>query len=336
MQTHDEILRIEDLHVEFRTEDGIVNALRGIDLTVDRGTVLGVVGESGCGKSVTATSVMQLLPRPRGVITKGRIIFSRGTNGSRDRLDITALKPDGSEMRTIRGNNIAMVFQEPMTSLNPVYTIGNQILEVLKIHTSMTAAEAREHSVEMLRRVGLPKPENVFESYPHSLSGGMRQRAVIAMAFSCNPDLLLADEPTTALDVTTQAKVLDIMLSLQHEFNMSTVLITHDLGVIAEVTKRVAVMYLGRIVEEADVHDLFHRAKHPYTEGLLKSIPGTGHRIKQKLRPIRGSVPDPYTRIDGCAFAPRCPHVMKKCVFEEPPLFPVGDRHAARCWLHGR
>lgn len=332
----DEILRVDDLHVEFRTEDGIVRALRGIDFSVDRGTVLGVVGESGCGKSVTATSVMQLLPRPRGVISQGRILFNRLEGNGTQEVDITSLEPGGSRMRSIRGNRIAMIFQEPMTSLNPVYTIGSQIMEVLKIHTSMGSAEGREWAIDMLRRVGLPKPVNVFESYPHSLSGGMRQRAIIAMAFSCNPDLLLADEPTTALDVTTQAKILDIILSLQDEFNMSTVLITHDLGVIAEMTKRVVVMYLGRIVEEAFVHDLFHDPKHPYTEGLLKSIPGTGHRVKQRLHPIRGSVPDPYTKIDGCAFAPRCPHVMKKCVFEEPPLFPVGENHSARCWLHGR
>lgn len=331
------ILQIKELQVQFRTEDGIVHAVDGVDLTVERGTILGIVGESGCGKSVTALSIMQLVPRPHGTIAGGHITFRPVRNeGDAEPVEITALDPLGPQMRSIRGNNIAMIFQEPMTSLNPVYTIGNQIVEGLRIHTKMTKGPAREWTIDMLRRVGLPRPDRVFESYPHSLSGGMRQRAMIAMAFSCNPDLLLADEPTTALDVTTQAKILDIILSLQSESNLSTVMITHDLGVIAEMAHMVMVMYMGRVVETAPVRELFHDTRHPYTQGLIKSIPGVGRGAKRKLTPIRGSVPDPYTKIEGCTFAPRCPHVMKRCVFEEPPLFEVGENQRARCWLYGR
>jgi oligopeptide/dipeptide ABC transporter ATP-binding protein len=343
------ILRVEGLQVQFRTEDGLVRAVDGVDFTLERGSILGIVGESGCGKSVTALSILQLVPRPHGSIAGGSIQFygavedfaghgseipTDNRTESLEYVEITKLDPLGSRMRSLRGNNIAMIFQEPMTSLNPVYTIGYQIVEGLKLHTNMNKRDAEMWAIDMLDRVGLPKPANVFRSYPHSLSGGMRQRAMIAMAFSCNPDLLLADEPTTALDVTTQAKILDIILSLQEQANMSTVMITHDLGVIAEMAHMVIVMYLGRIVERAPVRDVFHNAKHPYTQGLLKSIPGVGVRVKQKLNPIKGSVPDPYAKVNGCRFAPRCPHVMKKCVFVEPPLFSISEQQSAKCWLY--
>ena len=319
------LLTIRDLHTRFHTFDGIVNAVDGLDLEVFRGETLGLVGESGCGKSVTALSILQLLRCPPAEI-RGRIFFE-GTN----LLDL-----DQEGIRKIRGNSISMIFQEPMTSLNPVLTIGEQISEAISLHQGVTHHEALKRSVEMLKMVQIPEPEVRAREYPHKLSGGMRQRAMIAMALSCHPQLLLADEPTTALDVTIQAQITSLMARLKEEFETSIVIITHNLGLIAEMAMRVVVMYAGKVVEEALVEDLFKEPLHPYTQGLLGSIPWIGRKLKtgrRQLQEIPGIVPSPLETPKGCRFHPRCPRVIDICCEQEPPMVHLAEHRRVSCWL---
>lgn len=320
------LLTIRNLSTYFYTDEGVAKAVDGVDLELEEGGTLGVVGESGCGKSVTALSILRLVPDPPGKIVKGKIIF----NGT----DLLTLSE--AQMRKIRGRFISMIFQEPMTSLNPVFQIGDQIAEVLRLHEGLSKKEAWNRSVEMLKLVGIPSPERRVFEYPHQLSGGMRQRAMIAMALACTPKLMIADEPTTALDVTIQAQILELMNRLKKEKGMSVILITHNLGVIAETAKKVAVMYAGRIVEYAEVRPIFATPKHPYTQGLLKSIPrlDEGHARKQKLEAIPGLVPSLLDLPQGCKFSNRCKFVFEKCI-EEPALVEASPGHFSRCWLYG-
>ena len=314
-----ELLRLTDLHTEFPTDDGLVKAVDGVSFAVEEGETLGIVGESGCGKSVTAFSVMRLL-QPPGRIASGSIVF-RGR-------DLTKL--NDAEMRQLRGNEISMIFQEPMTSLNPVYTVGDQIAETLLIHQDLSKKAAMDQTIDILRRVGIPLPERRAHEYPHQMSGGMRQRVMIAMALACKPKLLIADEPTTALDVTIQAQILELMKELKEQYGMSILFITHDLGVVAEMAQRVVVMYGGQVVEEADVKTLYRRPYHPYTEGLLRSIP----RLDQpagRLHIIEGIVPNPLHWPTGCRFAPRCPYAEERCNVAPPQLTDAGDGVQARC-----
>jgi peptide/nickel transport system ATP-binding protein len=335
----DDILRIERLRTFFYTQEGVVKAVDGATLAVKRGRVLGIVGESGCGKSVTAQSVLRIVPPP-GRIVEGRMLYRReqdgnGSGGVSELVDLTELHPRGREMRAIRGGEISMVFQEPMTSLDPVYTIGSHLLEAITLHQKVGRQEARKRAVEMLGRVGMPQPNQTVDSYPHQLSGGMRQRAMIAIALSCHPSLLIADEPTTALDVTTEAQILDLMRNLQQQMGMAIMYITHDLGVIAEMCDDVIVMYLGKVVEQADVDSLFYDSKHPYTQALLKSIPQIMAKTRQQLEPIKGIVPDPYAVPQGCPFWPRCLQFMAgTCDREEPEYIAVGSDHYVRCHLY--
>lgn len=315
------ILEVKGLKTSFFTDDGEVPAVDGVDFSVGEGEILGIVGESGCGKSVTSLSIMGLLPSPPGKIVGGSISF-KGE-------DISHAKE--SRMRKLRGNDIAMIFQEPMTSLNPVFTIGDQLMEAIRLHNHLPKKELAARAAELLEMVGLPRAKELLKEYPHELSGGMRQRVMIAMAMSCNPKVLIADEPTTALDVTIQAQILDLMLKLNRETHTAIILITHDLGVVAQVCKRVVVMYAGKVVEEGDVKDIFNHPKHPYTEGLIRSIPDL-HSKKDKLYTIKGSVPRPGSIEKGCLFAPRCEYVMDKCRTDSPEL--VGDSHKSRCFLH--
>jgi peptide/nickel transport system ATP-binding protein/oligopeptide transport system ATP-binding protein len=316
------LLEIVDLRTYFFTDEGVVKSVDGVTYDVLPGETVGVVGESGCGKSVTALSVMRLIPVPPGRIEGGEILF--------DGEDLVRARE--SRMRQVRGGKIGMIFQEPMTSLNPVFTVGDQIEEAVRLHLRLSAAEARERAIEMLRKVGIPSPEQRVDEYPHQLSGGMRQRVMIAMALSCNPKLLIADEPTTALDVTIQAQILDLIRHLQDEFHMSMLIITHDLGVIAETAHRVVVMYAGKIAEKADVKRLFARPLHPYTQGLFRSIPSLakGHG---RLQTIEGTVPNPLEFPVGCKFHNRCPFATDHCVAHEPPLREVEEAHFAACWL---
>ncbi|RME66482.1 MAG: ABC transporter ATP-binding protein [Caldilineae bacterium] len=299
-------------------------------MVLGRRSTLGVVGESGCGKSVTARSVMRLIQSPPGKIVDGQILLRR--NG--DVVDIAKLNPKGREIRDIRGGEIAMIFQEPMTSLNPLQTIGEQIAESVVIHQNKTKKEALERAEEMLRRVHIADPARRVHQYPHQLSGGMRQRVMIALALSCNPDVLIADEPTTALDVTVQAQILDLMRELQADFGSSIMLITHNLGVVSQMADHIAVMYLGKVVEYSDVRSIFHRPKHPYTIGLLNSVPVLGRKDRKRLVPIEGMVPSPTEDIQGCAFASRCRDVMDICRQKQPPFKEVEPGHFAACWLH--
>ena len=323
------LIEVRDLKTYFYTEDGVVRAVDGVDYVIEQEKTLGIVGESGCGKSVTALSVMGLVQIPPGKVEEGEILFHRDGKV----MDLTKFDPKGREMRSIRGNEIAMIFQEPMTSLNPVYTIGNQIMEAIILHQKLDKAKAKQKAIDMLREVGIPLPEQRVDEYPHQLSGGMRQRAMIAMALSCNPSLLIADEPTTALDVTIQAQVLELMNELRREFQASIQFITHDLGVIAGMADDVVVMYLGRIVEGSTVDDVFHNPKHPYTQGLLNSIPSLVSR-KDRLEPIKGVVPDPFEVPPGCGFEPRCPRAMEICKTTMPGLKEVAPGHDAACWLY--
>jgi oligopeptide/dipeptide ABC transporter ATP-binding protein len=325
--TGDLLLDAQHVITEFQTDEGIIRAVDDVSIQVHQGETLGVVGESGCGKSVTSLSIMQLVPRPRGRIAGGTIEYHRKDGTV---VDLTKLDPVGPEMRRIRGNEIAMVFQEPMTSLNPVFTVGSQIIEVVTLHQKVDKQKARERAVEMLSHVGIPSPEQCVDSYPHQLSGGMRQRAMIAMALSCDPSFLIADEPTTALDVTIEAQILRLMKDLQGKFGMAIMIITHDLGVVGEMADRVVVMYTGKIVESGTVDDIFYRPKHPYTLGLMKSRPQIGE--KGRLNPIAGSVPDLNSLPPGCAFAPRCEYAMEQCKVT-PPDFTVEAEHRAKCWL---
>jgi peptide/nickel transport system ATP-binding protein/oligopeptide transport system ATP-binding protein len=319
------LLTIRNLHTYFFTDEGVAKAVDGVDLELKEGGTLGVVGESGCGKSVTALSVMRLIPDPPGKITQGEILFA-GTN----LLDLSE-----AEMRKIRGRSISMIFQEPMTSLNPVFQIGDQISEVLRLHEGMSRRGAWDRSIEMLKMVGIPSPERRVQEYPHQLSGGMRQRAMIAMALACSPKLMIADEPTTALDVTIQAQILELINRLQRDKGMSVILITHNLGVIAETAQKVAVMYAGRIVEYAEVKPIFGNPMHPYTQGLLKSIPrlDEDHARKARLEAIPGLVPSLLELPKGCKFSNRCRYVFEKCG-EEPQLIEAEPGHLVRCWLH--
>ncbi len=330
----DVILRIEGLHTHFHTESGVVRALEGVDLTLGRGQVLGIVGESGCGKSVTAQCIMNMVPS-RGRIAQGRIHYYPRAHGAMDAIEISRLDPKSRAMRRLRGNEIAMIFQEPMTSLDPLYTAGSQIMEAITLHQEVSKAEARALAVHALDRVKLPEPQRVFASYPHQLSGGQRQRVMIAIALSCNPSLLIADEPTTALDVTTQAQILDLMQALQAETHMSIIFITHDLGVVAEMCDEVAVMYLGKVVEQTDIDTVFHAPKHPYTQALLRSMPRLDAAEYHRLSVIAGSVPDPSLIPAGCAFHPRCPDFMPAvCDAREPPLITVTPDQHVRCFLY--
>lgn len=323
MVVSDILLEVKNLKTYFYTEDGEIPAVDGVDFFIKKGETLGIVGESGCGKSVTAMSVLRLIPNPPGAIKDGEIVFDRKR----------ILELNEKEMRDIRGNDISMIFQEPMTSLNPVFTIGNQIGEVLKLHSGLNKNESKDKCIELLRMVGIPRAEKVINDYPHALSGGMRQRAMIAMALACNPKLLIADEPTTALDVTIQAQILNLMQKLQKEFNTSIMFITHDLGVISEVADRVIVMYAGKVVEEADVRELFDNPKHPYTIGLLKSKPELDID-DERLYVIPGVVPNLLKRPSGCLFHPRCEFATDICKKSESELYEISEGRKVRCWLY--
>jgi peptide/nickel transport system ATP-binding protein len=330
------LIEVQDVKVYFYLDEGTVRAVEGVTFDIGRGKTLGVVGESGCGKSVTSQAIMQIVPPP-GKIVEGDIFFYRyKDDGSVEKIEITKLDPRGQEIRNIRGNEIAKIFQEPMTSLSPVHTIGNQIMEAIILHQNVDKAEAREKAIEMLDHVGLPQPQQRIDYYPHQLSGGMRQRAMIAMALSCHPSLLIADEPTTALDVTTEAQILELMKGLQQEFGMAIMFITHNLGVIAEMADNVVVMYLGKEVEFASVDDTFYNPYHPYTRDLLRSIPRIGRKSLERLHTITGAVPDPYNIPKGCPYHPRCADYMPgRCdVDREIPFYEVGPNHWARCLLY--
>ena len=324
MIAQDPVLEIRDLRTYFHTEEGVARAVDGVSFAVGRGQTLGLVGESGCGKSVSAFSIMRLVPDPPGRIEDGQILLK-----GRDLLVL-----DEEEMRRVRGDDIAMIFQEPMTSLNPVLTCGFQIAEAVVLHQQVPMQEARTRAIEMLQLVGIPAPEQRIDEYPHQLSGGMRQRVMIAMALSCNPDVLIADEPTTALDVTIQAQILALLESLQESLQMAIVMITHDLGVIAETADQVAVMYAGQIVEYAETQALFTRPRHPYTRGLLRSIPRLDAE-QERLDIIPGVVPDARVFPQGCRFAPRCPLADDHCRAEVPPLEEIEAGHWASCWKAG-
>ncbi|HTQ02188.1 MAG TPA: ABC transporter ATP-binding protein [Casimicrobiaceae bacterium] len=315
------LLEVRDLRTHFRTDEGEFAAVDGVSFTLDAGRTLGLVGESGCGKSVTALSIMGLVPQPPGRIAGGRILF--------EGEDVLRMTPSG--LRELRGNRISMIFQEPMTSLNPAFPVGEQIAEAILRHRNVSRAEATERTLAMLRRVRIPSPEQRYHDYPHRLSGGMRQRVMIAMALALSPRLLIADEPTTALDVTIQAQILELMRALREETGTAIVLITHDLGVIAEVADEVAVMYAGRIVERAPVAALFAQPQHPYTIGLLGSIPQL-HLAQDRLAAIEGQVPTARTPVRGCRFHPRCPFAVERCREEEPSLAAVVPGHDAACW----
>ena len=322
------ILRVDDLRTYFHTRDGVVRAVDGVSFELTRGETLCIVGESGCGKSVTAMSVLRLLPEPPAKVESGAILYE-----GRDLLGYS-----NDEMRKIRGNEISMIFQEPMTSLNPVLTVGRQISESLVLHQGLSERDARAKAIEMLRLVKIPDAERRIDEYPYQMSGGMRQRVMIAMALSCNPKVLIADEPTTALDVTIQAQILNLMVELKREFNTAIILITHDLGVVAEMAERVVVMYAGRKVEEADVEELFDRPLHPYTRGLMGSIPRLNEAAMQdvadrpRLQEIEGTVPSLNQLIVGCAFAPRCSFATDRCWQETPVLEEKAANHLAACW----
>ncbi|MED1791402.1 ABC transporter ATP-binding protein [Brevibacillus nitrificans] len=318
---HERLLEVTDLKISFSTQKGKVTAVDGVSFHVDEKETVGVVGESGCGKSVTAESILRLLEE-KNTTYGGQIIY-KGTN-------LLALPIE--EMQRIRGNEISMIFQDPMTSLNPVFTIGDQIAEAIMLHQKSTKQEAFQRAVEMLRMTGIPAPEKRVHEHPHELSGGMRQRAMIAMALACQPKLLIADEPTTALDVTIQAQILDLINELKQKSSMGVILITHDLGVVAEVCTRVVVMYLGQVIEEADVETLFENPLHPYTRGLMKAVPTLDSDRRQKLHVIKGMVPSLHQIPQGCRFAPRCEYADARCTLEAPVLGTVSERQKVRCW----
>ena len=339
MSDNEMLIEIKGLKTYFQMHEGLVRAVDGADFVVKHGQTLGVVGESGCGKSVTAQSILRIVPPP-GKIVEGEILFHRtverdSAQATTEVVDLTQLDPKGKEIRAIRGAEIAMVFQEPMTSLSPVHTIGNQIVEAITLHQKIDRMEARGRAIEILNRVGMPKPVQTVDSYPYQLSGGMRQRGVIAMALSCHPSLLIADEPTTALDVTTEAQILDLMRDLQQELGMAIMFITHNLGVIAEMSEEVIVMYLGKVVEQADVDSIFYDPQHPYTRALLRSIPRVDRDTSGPLESIEGIVPDPYALPKGCPFHPRCPSFMEGlCDVQEPPFVALDGNKWVRCHLY--
>jgi oligopeptide/dipeptide ABC transporter ATP-binding protein len=322
-----QLIELRNLQTQFFTDDGLVRAVDGVSYALEKGETLGVVGESGCGKSVTALSILRLIPDPPGKIVSGEILF--------EVVNLLDFSP--AEMRRIRGNDISMIFQEPMTSLNPVFTIGNQIAEAVRLHQGLSKKDALDKAIEMLTLVGIPVPERRVHEYPHQLSGGMRQRAMIAMALSCNPKVLIADEPTTALDVTIEAQILDLMRNLQHELGTAIIMITHDLGVVAEIARKVVVMYAGKIVEQAPVEKLFAEPNHPYTQGLLQSLPRVdeaGRNVKHRLQEIPGIVPSLMNLPPGCKFASRCPKAMAICEEQEPTLEQISTDHYSSCWLN--
>ena len=331
----DLLLEIRGLKTHFRLDEGLVRAIDGVDFDIRRGKTLCVVGESGCGKSMTARSILQIV-QPPGKVVAGEMLFHRpGPNGTERITDLATLDPKGKEIRTIRGREISMIFQEPMTSLSPVHTVGNQIAETVILHEGLSKQAARERAVEMLGYVGIPRPQERVDSYPFEMSGGMRQRAMIAMALACTPSLLIADEPTTALDVTTQAQILELIQRLKDEFGMAVMLITHDLGVVAEVADEVVVMYLGLVVERGTVDEIFHDPKHPYTRALLRSIPRLGQVRKERLDSIAGMVPSSFDRPSGCPFHTRCPAFMPGlCDRVEPSVTWLGPERNVRCLLY--
>jgi peptide/nickel transport system ATP-binding protein len=328
------LIEIRSLDVRFYLKEGTVHAVNGVDMDIPANRTLGVVGESGCGKSITARAMLRILP-PRGKIIAGSIRLAP-RDSQRQPIEITLLAPGGREMRAIRGGDISMIFQEPMTSLSPVHTVGNQIMESVRLHQKATRAEARDRAIEMLRLVGVPMAERRVDAYSHELSGGLRQRCMIAMALCCHPRLLIADEPTTALDVTIQAQILNLIERLQKELGMAMMMITHDLGVIAESADEVAVMYLGRIVERGSVDAIFNRPKHPYTVGLLESIPRIGKGNTERLASIPGTLPDPFQQPPGCPFHPRCKHRMHSVcdAGDPPPARKVAQGHEVACHLY--
>ena len=315
------LLEVKDLKTHFRTDDGIVKAVDGVSFEVEKGKTLGIVGESGCGKSVTCLTIMGLNNR-RNTITSGEALF----NGE----DLITMKQ--GRLRDIRGNDIAMIFQDPMTSLNPVHTIGRQLVEAIQLHRDVTSKAARARALELLKAVGIPRAERRIGDYPHQFSGGMRQRVMIAMALSCNPKLLLADEPTTALDVTIQAQILEVLTRLTRELGTAVIIITHNLGVVARYADRVNVMYAGKVIESTSAVELYHNPRHPYTLGLLKSVPRLDVARKAKLDPIEGMPPDLINLGTGCPFRPRCRFAVDRCATENPPLLAVGESHYAACW----
>lgn len=322
------LLDVQGLRTHFYTDHGVVRAVDEVSFRVHSGETLGIVGESGCGKSVTAISVLNMVPQPRGRIVGGKVTYY-GAGASP--VDITSLEPTGVEMRRLRGAHLSMIFQEPMSSLTPVYTIGQQIMESLRYHLDMTKKQARARAIELLATVGMSAPEQRVDEYPHQLSGGMRQRAMIAIALACSPRLLIADEPTTALDVTIQAQIIELLNKLQDEFGMAIIIITHDLGVIGEMADKVMVMYMGKTVETASCDRVFYQTKHPYTRALLKSVPRIG--IKRRLSSIPGSVPSPYSLPTGCYFQPRCPFAFSPC-YNQPPSLITENEHEVACWLY--
>ncbi len=327
------LVQVKDLKIHFFTNEGTVRAVDGVTFDIRRGKTLCVVGESGCGKSVTARALLQIIHRP-GKIVGGDIILHRGKGHNQtEEINISKLEPKGRDIRSIRGKEIAMIFQEPMTSLSPMYTVGNQIMETIRLHTSVDKKQARDRTLEMLDFVGIPRPDRIVDEYPFRLSGGMRQRAMIAMALSCNPSLLIADEPTTALDVTTQAQIIDLMQGLQKDYDMGILFITHDLGVVAEIADNVAVMYLGNVVEYSDVRTIFNSPKHPYTQSLLRSIPKVT-ATREKLEVIAGMVPSPFRRPSGCPFHPRCTKAMPVCAQVEPKTISLSENHQVHCLLY--
>jgi oligopeptide/dipeptide ABC transporter ATP-binding protein len=327
------LLEVKDLRIHFFTDEGVVKAVDGVDMTIERGKTLCLVGESGCGKSVTSRAFLKIIRSP-GKLVGGQMLYRhRQADGTTQVTDIAQMDEKGRDIRKIRGKEISMIFQEPMSSLSVMHTVGNQIIETIQLHEGMSKKQARERAIDLLRQVEIPRPERIVDEYPFRLSGGMRQRAMIAMALSCNPTLLIADEPTTALDVTTQAQILKLMRSLQAKYGMAMLFITHDLGVVAEIADDVAVMYLGKIVEQCDVDTLFNNPKHPYTQALLRSIPRIAAR-KQVLDPIAGMVPSPFRRPTGCPFHPRCAQRMTQCSVIEPGVTQLSDNHQVRCLLY--
>jgi oligopeptide/dipeptide ABC transporter ATP-binding protein len=329
----DVLFEVKDLHIHFATNDGVVKAVDGVNLQIERGKTLCMVGESGCGKSVTGRSFLKIIHSP-GQIVKGQLLYHRpNDSGGKETVDIAQMDAKGAAIRQIRGKEIAMIFQEPMSSISVMHTIGNQIMEMLHLHTDISKKEARNRAIELLHMVEIPRPERLIDEYPFRLSGGMRQRAMIAMAIACNPTMLIADEPTTALDVTTQARILELLRSLQEKNNMALLFITHDLGVVAEIADDVAVMYLGRVVEKTDVDTIFHNPKHPYTKALLESIPRIA-AVKTELNPIEGMVPSPFRRPTGCSFHPRCRERIEQCSHIVPKTTLLGENQAVDCLLY--
>ncbi|MCC6250395.1 MAG: ABC transporter ATP-binding protein [Rubrivivax sp.] len=323
------LLQVHDLRVEFRTRRGAAMVLNGVDFQLEPGETLGVVGESGCGKSMTALALLRLIPSPPGRISAGQIRF-RGED---------LVQASEARMRDVRGNRISMIFQEPMTSLNPVFSVGDQIGESLRLHAGLDAKAARARAIEMLRSVGIPAPERRVDEYPHQLSGGMRQRVMIAMALACRPDILIADEPTTALDVTVQAQIFDLLRELQRERGTAILMITHDMGAVAEMADRVIVMYAGRVIEQGSVAEVLQQPAHPYTQGLIECLPDLGSSragARAELTEIAGMVPSLWELGSGCAFRERCPRALARCAHEAPPMFAAPDGHRAACWLLGQ